>query len=197
MKQQTYGAAASLLSSARAPAQEPVSTPAVMAPRPATRVDAALNGGVQNGSMMQAMEPFLGQNTLPTGQVINVSMNAPNPNLEFKEWMARGVVGGIGKLAAWPFKLIGMTVESIALGIVDIFKTILKWALILVLAPLLIMAGIRMMDQVSESDTIEEGARTVIHDGRHAVNGIGKGLTEELPPEKKAARPPAEPRTER
>lgn len=183
MNTQTRSAADTLLGGARA------STPVAMSASPASRIDAVLKGGVQQGGMAQAIEPFMGQNALPTGQIINVSMNAPNPNLEFKEWMARGVVGGIGKVAAWPFKLIGMTIESVALGIVDVLKTILKWALILVLAPLLIMAGIRMMNQVSDSATIEEGARTVVHDGRHAVNGLGKGFTDDLPPEGEAARP--------
>lgn len=152
----------------------------------ATRIDATLNGGVQSGSMTQAMAPFMGDHALPTGQVINVSMNAPSPHLGFREWMARGVVGGIGHAAAWPFVLVAKTVEGVALGVVDIVKSLIKWAVILVLAPTLVLMGIRMMHQVENAPTIEGGAQTIVHNGRHAVDGIGRGLSDKLPKEEKS-----------
>lgn len=190
MKQQTRGTAEILLGGVKASSPPP---DLHRSGGPATRIDAALHGGVQSGSMTQAMAPFMGEHALPTGQVINVSMNAPSPHLGFKEWMARGVVGGIGHAAAWPFVLVAKTVEGIALGIVDIFKSLIKWAIILVLAPTLILVGIRMMHQVEKAPTIEGGVQTVVHNGRHAVDGIGRGLTDELPAEKDVPKPEGDP----
>lgn len=190
MKTQTRSAAAALMGGATAPA--PVATGrASRMDAPASRIDASLSGGVQHGAMAQAMQPFVGEHATPTGQIINVSMNAPSPHLEFKDWMARGVVGGVGKVAAWPFRLVGMTLESTALAIVDVFKSVIKTALIVVLIPTLFLVGIRLMNKMSESATIEGGAASMMHDGRHAVNGLGKGISDELPPEAPAARPHA------
>lgn len=154
-------------------------------PEAPKRIDATIPGGVHQDSISNPMVPFLGQNQLPTGQVINVSMNAPSPHLTFKEWMARGVVSGIGGALTWPFRFIGNVLEEIAKAIVGV----LKWAIIVILLPALAIVGFKLAGQLTSSATIEDGAASLVYDGRHAVNGLAKGATTELPPEKKPESP--------
>lgn len=147
-------------------------------PRP-DRIDASVPAGVHSDSMSQSLAPFLGATGLPTGQVINVSMNAPSPHLTFKEWMARGVVGGLGNFAAWPFRFVGAILHDIARAII----AIIKWALLLILLPTMLIMGVKMANQMQNSKSIEEGSAQMVHNGRHALNGIGKGATDDLPKE--------------
>lgn len=149
------------------------------------KIDANIPGGVHRDSISNPMVPFLGQNQLPTGQVINVSMNAPSPHLSFKEWMARGVVGGIGGALTWPFRFVGNVIEEIAKAIVGV----LKWAIIVILLPALAIVGFKLAGKLTSSATIEDGAASLVYDGRHAVNGIAKGATTDLPPEKRSDNP--------
>ncbi len=149
------------------------------------KIEANIPGGVHENSISNPMMPFLGQNQLPTGQVINVSMNAPSPHLTFKEWMARGVVGGIGGALTWPFRFVGNVLEEIAKAIVGV----LKWAIIVILLPALAIVGFKLAGQLTSSETIEDGAASLVYDGRHAVNGLAKGATTELPPEKRTDNP--------
>lgn len=161
--------------------------PQGMMPAMPGNVEANLPPGVYNDSYSQAMAPFMGAHQLPGGQTISVTMNAPNPHLSFKEWAARGVVGGIGRFAAWPFKLVGGVIETAAQGIVTILLKLLMWIAILILAPTLIYAGMLMMKDMQSATTVEEGVTRVMHHGRHAVEGARKGAADDLPPEKGAA----------
>ena len=164
----------------RAPRTPAARTAVAMPPQ---RIDADVPAGVHQDSLTQAMVPFAGSHLVPTGQTINVSMNAPSPHLPFKEWVARGMVGGVGHFAAWPFRLVAMTLEGAALAIVDIGKTVLKMILIAVLIPAMLVIGIRLASHVNDAPTIAAGTRGIVHDGRHAVDGLSDGATDELPAE--------------
>jgi hypothetical protein len=145
---------------------------------PADRIDGNFPAGVYDQSMTQ-MAPFLGGHQLPTGQTINVSMNAANPHLSFKEWAARGVVSGLGKAAAWPFKLCAGIVEDIARAIVSLLGKLVLF----VLLPTALILGYKMAMNVTKADSVEQGATQIMHHGRHAADGIVRGMTDELPPE--------------
>lgn len=135
--------------------------------------------GVYQQEMNQMM-PFAGQNVLPTGQSINVSMNAPSPHLSFKEWMQRGVVGGLGNAVAWPFRLVAKMVEEVFRVIINLFGKLILF----VLLPTALIIGYKMAMKVTQADSVEEGAAQIMHHGRHAADGMVNGLTDELPPEK-------------
>ena len=150
---------------------------------PAQRIDGDFPAGVYDQSMTQ-VAPFLGGHQLPTGQTINVSMNAANPHLSFKEWMGRGIVAGIGHAAAWPFRLCAGIVEDIARSIVALLGKLVLF----VLLPTALIMGYKLAMSMKEVGSVEDGAAQIVHHGRHAANGVAKGLTDDLPPEKKAAK---------
>lgn len=181
MKKQTNTLAGSLLSSPH----QSRDTMTTSSPGVPQRIDADMPAGVHQESLVQAMSPFSSTHHLPGGQVINVAMNAPSHHLPFKEWMLRGVVGGLGQLAAWPFRLVGGLIESLGEALIGILKTLA----IVVLLPVMLLVGYKLMQQVSKADSIEAGASQIMHDGRHAATGIGKGLTDELPDEQKTSKP--------
>jgi hypothetical protein len=134
--------------------------------------------GVYQEEMNQMM-PFSGNHHLPTGQSINVSMNAPSPHLSFKEWMQRGIVGGLGNAAAWPFRLVAKMVEEVFRVIINLFGKLILF----VLLPTALILGYKMAMKITQADTVEQGAVEIMHHGRHAADGMAKGLTDDLPPE--------------
>lgn len=148
-------------------------------------VMASVPAGVHSDSMSQMMAAMPNSMTTPMGQTINVVMNAPSPHLSFKEWMARGMVGGVGKVAAFPFRLVGVVMEGTANAVV----TIVKMAIIIILVPTLLMLGIALHQRLSSNGSVEAGAADMMHQGRHAVSGMAKGLTDDLPPEEKTKEP--------
>lgn len=149
-------------------------------PMGAGDVSADLPAGVYQDQYSQAVTPFAGAHQLPTGQTINVSMNAPSPHLTFREWAARGLVAGVGSLLAWPFRLVGGVVEQAAHAVV----AVLKWIMILLLLPTMLIVGAKMASDVTSAASVEEGVERIVHHGRHAVNGASKGASGELPPER-------------
>lgn len=154
---------------------------------PGDRIDGNFPAGVYDQSMTQ-MAPFMGGHQLPTGQTINVSMNAANPHLSFKEWAARGVVSGVGKAAAWPFKLFAGIIEDIARAIVGLIGKLVLF----VLLPTALILGYKMAMNVTKADSVEQGATQIMHHGRHAADGVVRGLTDDLPAEsrtKEAGKP--------
>lgn len=124
----------------------------------------------------QLTSQHMQQGVIPTGQTINVNMNTPSPHLSFKEWMARGVVGGIGKVLAFPFKLVGTGMEAAVTGIVSIIKI----AVIVVMIPTLIWLGLKLQASLSTSQSIEEGAAKVVVSGRRMVDGAGQGMDADI-----------------
>lgn len=121
---------------------------------------------------------------LPTGQNINVVTNH-NIHLPFKEWMLRGVVGGIGSVFAFPFRLIGDAITSIVQGIIGGIIGIVKLAIIVILLPTLAWLGIVLMGEMQEQESVEEGSAALVdHAGDFITgvsNGVDKGLNKEAP----------------
>ncbi len=149
---------------------------------PAHRIDGDFPAGVYDHSMSQ-VAPFIGGHQLPTGQTINVSMNAANPHLSFKEWAGRGIVGAIGHAAAWPFRLCAGIVEDIARSIVALLGKLVLF----VLLPTALIMGYKLAMSMQETSSVEDGAAQIVHHGRHAADGVVRGFTDELPPEKKSS----------
>lgn len=159
--------------------QPMVAHPAPMAP--AGGIEGNFPAGVYNESVSQAMAPFMGGHQLPTGQTINVSMNAPSPHLSFKEWAGRGIVSAIGAGLRWPFRLITGIIEDIARMLVNLLGKLVLF----VLLPTMLIIGLKMASQISNAPSVEAGAAQIVHHGRHAANGVVTGMTDELPPEEK------------
>lgn len=137
--------------------------------------------GQYENSIHNAVSPFAGQHMLPTGQSINVSMNAPNPNLSFREWVARGFVGAIGEAFAWPFQLVARIIEESAKSLVNLATKLVMF----ILLPTMLYMGYLLAMNMSQAGSVEEGAAQMVYHGRHAANGIATGFSGELPPEKK------------
>lgn len=149
---------------------------------PAGNIEGNFPAGVYSESVSQAVAPFMGAHQLPTGQTINVSMNAPNLHLSFKEWAARGLVSAMGAAAAWPFKLLGGIVETIAQTIIGLVGKLAMF----ILLPTMLLIGAKMALTLTQAPSIEQGAAQMVHNGRHAANGLVSGMTDDLPPEEKA-----------
>lgn len=149
--------------------------------------------GIYKDSVSQAMAPFMGSNALPTGQTINVSMNAPSNNLTFKEWALRGVVGGLGNAAAWPFRFLAGLAEDIARMLANLVGKIVM----ILLIPTALIVGYQMAMKVSKTESIEQGASDIAHNGRHAAKGFWSGLTDDLPAEEKAKKDKEEKKKDR
>lgn len=109
--------------------------------------------------------------TMPNGQNISVVTNH-NIHLPFKEWMLRGVVGSIGGLLAFPFRVVGNAINSIVEGVIGI----VKFAIIIILAPTLAWLGIQLLGQMTEEESIESGTATIVQNAGKVATGIGKGL---------------------
>lgn len=105
-------------------------------------------------------------------QNINVTTNQ-NIHLERKEWIFRGIIGGIGNVLAFPFRLIADVITGIAMSILGL----IKMAAIVVLFPTLIWAGFQLMQIVSEQDSIEGGAKVIAENAGEAAKGIGSAIT--------------------
>lgn len=181
MKEQKFSAASALATPVRSDRGAGGHMPdrSRQATGPASRIDANVPAGIHNDSLSQAMAPFMGGTQLPTGQMINISMNAPSPHLSFGEWVKRGILGALGNLLAWPLRFASSILHDMASAIIGI----LKWALIVILIPTMIMIGMKMSSQMQSAPSIEAGASQMMHNGRHALNGLGKGATDELPAE--------------
>lgn len=143
---------------------------------PMSNVHADVPPGVHQDTMHQAMAPFLGTHALPTGQTISVNMNAPNPNLTLKEWMVRGVVGGVGRVVSWPFRLVGLVFEGIAHGVIKV----VTWAMIIILVPTMLMLGSRLEKHMEHQNSVRSGAAEIMHEGRQAAQGIRQGATDDM-----------------
>ena len=107
------------------------------------------------------------------GQTINMSFNTPSPHLTFKEWMARGVVGGIGQIFAFPFVFCGKMITAAGTAVVDI----IKMAIVVILVPTLLWMGYMLYQKVSQSQSIEEGAAIIVSDAKKVGNGISNGVS--------------------
>lgn len=142
-------------------------------------IDGNFPAGVYSDSVSQAMTPFMGGNQMPNGQMINVTMNAPNPHLSFKEWAGRGIVSAIGAGARWPFRFVTGILEQIAHAIVGLLA---KLALFILL-PTMLVVGFALANKISHAGSVEAGVRQIMHDGRHAASGAAAGMTDDLPPE--------------
>lgn len=144
--------------------------------QPMSNVHADVPPGVHQDTMHQAVAPFAGTHALPTGQTISVNMNAPNPNLTLKEWIVRGALGGVGRVFAWPFRLVGMVFEGIAHGVIKV----VTWAMIIILVPTMLMLGGRLEKHMEQQKSIQSGAAEIMHDGRQAVHGLRAGATDNM-----------------
>lgn len=145
----------------------------------ASRIDGNFPAGVYDQSLHGQLAPFVGGHQLPTGQTINVSMNAPSPHLSFGEWVKRGIVAGIGNLLAWPFRFVGGMLEEVGRTIIRLLGKVV----LLLLVPTLLIVGYKMAQHVTKAPSVEEGAAQVVHNGRHAVNGALRGFNDQLPDE--------------
>ena len=163
----------------------PIGARAEILPPASENVHADVPPGVHSQTMQQ-MAPFMGTSMLPTGQSITVNMNAPNPNLSFKEWALRGFVGALGRAAQWPFQLVARIIEAIARAAVGI----LKWAAIVLLFPTLIWLGSQLQHRMAQQHSIEAGASMIAHDARRAAHGVRQGMSDELPADDDASAPP-------
>lgn len=129
--------------------------------------------GSQSQQLAQMGIPMVPGMPIPqAGQTITVNMNAPSPHLPMKEWMLRGVVGGLGHVLAFPFLLIRDAVQHS-------MKLVFK-AIGILLIPTLLMAGCQLRYMVERANSGEQGAQTVIEQGRHVLRGIGKGASSDL-----------------
>ena len=143
-----------------------------------SRIDANVPAGVHDQTM-NAVAPFVGGHMLPTGQQINVSMNAPSPHLPFREWVLRGVVAGAGNAAAWPFRMVAGLVDHAARTIINLLGKLVMF----VLLPAALILGIQMARKMAHAGSVEAGAAEMMHDSRHAMHGAAKGVSDDLPAE--------------
>lgn len=130
----------------------------------------------------QALAEGMGQSAHPamagaTGQVINMAFNTPSPHLTFKEWMARGVVGGIGKVLAFPFAFAGNMITAAGNAVIGL----VKMAILIVLVPTLLWLGVMLYQKVSKAQSIEEGTAMIVTDAKKVGNGIGNSISSETP----------------
>lgn len=100
-----------------------------------------------------------------------IAIGNASPHLPFKDWMARGVVSGLGRLVAWPFKLIGDIVQAIAMAIIGILKMIL----IIILIPSAIIIGLKIAAMQQEEDTIRGSAAAAVEGVVEAGDGAYNG----------------------
>jgi glycerol-3-phosphate acyltransferase PlsY len=112
------------------------------------------------------------------GQTINMSFNAPSPHLTFKEWMARGVVGGVGHVFAFPFVFSGKIITAAGTAAVEL----LKMAVLIILIPTLLWMGFMLFQKVSQSQSIEEGAAMIVTDAKKVGTGVSNGISSEAKP---------------
>ena len=109
---------------------------------------------------------------IPGGQSINVVTNH-NIHLDRKEWMFRGIVGGIGNILAFPFRLIGNIITKIFEAIIGA----LKIALLIVMVPTLIWLGLELKEKLSEQESVEAGAQVLIEQAGEVANGTKKAIS--------------------
>lgn len=126
-------------------------------------------GGSPHGS------PMRDQITVPHNPYANmiaVSNNGVSPHLPFREWMLRGVVGGIGKLLAWPFQLVRDIISAIAIGVIGVVKVVLM----IVLVPSAILIGLQIAATQSKEASIGDNAQSATSSlgavGQGAWNGL-------------------------
>lgn len=153
-----------------------------MHPMPPERIDGNFPAGVYQDGMSNPMAPFMGGHQMPNGQMINVSMNAPSQHLPFWQWAGRGALAATGNAVAWAPRLVGRLIEEVMKMFIGIFGKLL----LVLLIPMMLVIGIKMAAVVQTYDSVEGGAAQVVHQGRHAINGLQKGLNDDLPPEKTA-----------
>ena len=108
---------------------------------------------------------------LPNGQNISVVTNH-NIHLPFKDWLLRGILGSVGSVFAFPFRVVGNAINGLVEGVIGI----VKMAIILILAPTLIWLGMQLLAEMKEQESIEAGTATVVDHAGSMVSGIGKGL---------------------
>ena len=95
-----------------------------------------------------------------------------NIHLPFKDWLLRGILGSVGSLFAFPFRVVGNAINGLVDGVIGI----VKMAIILILAPTLIWLGMQLLAEMKEQESIEAGTATVVDHAGSMVSGIGKGL---------------------
>lgn len=144
----------------------------------------AVQVNVPGQGMTEHMHPAVAG---ASGQVINMAFNAPSPHLTFKEWMARGVVGGIGHVAAFPFVFIGKMITSAGEAVIGLVKL----AVLIVMIPTLLWLGIMLYQKVSKAQSIEEGTAMIVTDAKRVGTGISEGVSKDTAPT-----PPPTPRAE-
>ena len=108
---------------------------------------------------------------MPNGQNINVVTNH-NIHLPFKEWILRGIVGSLGAVLAFPFRVIGNAVNTLVEGVIGIIKI----AIIIVLAPTLAWLGFMLLGEMQEQDSVEGGTAAIVEHAGDVASGIGKGI---------------------
>ncbi len=113
---------------------------------------------------------------LPGGNSLNVVTNH-NTHLTRKEWIVRGVLGALGRAAAWPFKLVGDLISQLLGGIIAAVLGILKLALIIIAVPTLLWLGFMLLEQLQGAESIDEGAGIVVDNAGSVANGVGNAIT--------------------
>ncbi len=109
----------------------------------------------------------------PHAQQINVVTNNAAMNLPFKEWLLRGLVGGVGRAAAWPFALAGRLVEKIFGAVIGFVKI----AALIIMVPTLIWLGLMLREELATADSVENGTALIVDHAEDVTTGIGRGLT--------------------
>ena len=109
-----------------------------------------------------------------------IAIGQASPHLPFRDWLARGVVSAIGRMLAWPFKLVGDILHSIAMAVVGIVKMIF----IIVLIPSMLILGLKIAAMQQEEESVRGSAAAaaegVMEAGKGAINGR-EGASNEAP----------------
>ena len=106
------------------------------------------------------------------GLGINVNTNH-NIHLSFKEWMLRGVVGGVGSVLAFPFRLVGEMLRALGEGLIKIVTALV----LILLVPTFIWLGIMLKEEMSTYDNVEDGTAAMVDHAGEFADGVGKGLS--------------------
>lgn len=108
----------------------------------------------------------------PYANMIAVSNNGVSPHLPFRDWMLRGVVGGVGKMLAWPFQLVRDIINGIAFAILGIAKVLLM----IILIPSAIILGL----QIAASQSSEADIQTNAASATGSLGSVGAGVWQGL-----------------
>lgn len=105
------------------------------------------------------------------GQHISVNVTSADPNLSLGEWIRRGVLSALGNGLLFPFRLLGKLIEGVMMGVLGIVRV----AILIVLVPTLIWAGIMLQQHLSKADSVREGAASATVQGGEVLKGLSDG----------------------